>query len=124
MRPTLIEFLGSVLEAPISRLRNYAIGVAVCSAGAIGAVYYALAAAVLALEAPVGPVFARLIVAVAFAIIAVCAILIPRLSRSESITRRAQAEAKAMPKNDRMAMILEAAMMGFNASTARKTTQK
>ena len=124
MRPTLTEFLGSVLEAPISRLRNYAIGVAVCAAGAIGAVYYALAAAVLALEAPVGPVFARLIVAVAFAIIAVCAILIPRLSRSESITRRAQAEAKAMPKNDRMAMILEAAMMGFNASTARKTTQK
>jgi hypothetical protein len=29
-----------------------------------------------------------------------------------------------MPKNDRMAMILEAAMMGFNASTARKTTHK
>ena len=124
MRPTLIEFLGSVLEAPISKLRNYAIGVAVCAAGAIGALYYALAAAVLALEAPVGPVYARLIVAVAFAIIAVSAILIPRLSRSESITRRAKAEVKAMPKNDRIAMILEAAMMGFNASTARKTTQK
>jgi len=87
MRPTLTEFLGSVLDAPITKLRNYAIGVAVCAAGAIGAVYYALAAAVLALETPVGPVYARLIVAVAFAVIAFCAIMVPRLSRSESITR-------------------------------------
>jgi hypothetical protein len=123
MRPTLTEFLGSVLDAPISRLRNYAIGVAVCAAAAIGAVYYVLAAAVLALEPQVGAVYARLIVAAAFAIIALCAIAIPRLMRTESITHRAQAEAKAMPKNDRLAMIIEALLLGFSASAGRKAAK-
>lgn len=123
MRPTLTEFLASVLDAPISRLRNQAIGVAICAAGAIGALYYTLAAAVLALEPQVGGVYARLIVAVAFAVIALCAIAIPRWFRAESMTRRAQAEAKAMPKNDRMAMIIEAVLLGFNASATRKAAK-
>jgi len=123
MRPTLTEFLGSVLDAPISRLRNYAIGIAVCTAGTIGAAYYVLAAAVLALEPQVGAVYARLIVAAAFAIIALCALAIPRLARAESLTKRAQAETKAMPKNDRLAMIIEAVLLGFSASAARKTAK-
>ena len=50
MRPTLIDFVGSALDAPISRLRNWAIGMAICAAGAIGAVYYALAAAACSLS--------------------------------------------------------------------------
>jgi hypothetical protein len=126
MRPTVTDFVGSALEAPISRLRNWAIGVAICAAGAIGAVYYALAAAVLALEPLVGAVYARLIVAAIFAVIAVVAILLPRLiaSRSESVTERAHAQAKAMPKNERLAMIIEAVLLGFNASASRKTAGK
>jgi hypothetical protein len=126
MRPTLIDFLASVLDAPISRLRNWAIGVAFCVAGAIGAVYYALAAAVLALEPQVGAVYARLIVAAAFAVIALLAILLPRMIalRSESVAERAHAQAKAMPKNERLAMIIEAVLLGFNASASRKTAGK
>jgi hypothetical protein len=124
MRPTLTEFLGSVLDAPISRLRNWVIGLAICAAGAIGAVYYALAAAMLALEPEVGAIYARLIVAGAFVVIALCAILIPRFSRIDSMSRRAQAEAKAMPKNDRLAMIIEAVLLGFSASTTRKAAGK
>ena len=126
MRPTLIDFVGSVLDAPISRLRNWAIGVAICAAGAIGTVYYALAAAVLALEPQVGSVYARLIVAAAFAVIALLAITIPRLmaTRSESIAESAHTKAKAMPKNERLAMIIEAVLLGFSASTSRKTANK
>ena len=39
------------------------------------------------------------------------------------MTQRAQAEAKAMPKNDRMAMIIEAVLLGFNASANRKAAK-
>jgi hypothetical protein len=124
MRPTLTEFLGSALDAPISRLRRQAIAVAVCTAGGIGAVYYASAAALLALEPQVGGIYARLIVAAGFALIALCAIVIPRLFRSESMTERAHAQAKAMPKNERMAMIIEAVLLGFNASSTRKPASK
>jgi len=126
MRRTLTDFMGSVLDAPISRLRNWAIGVAICAAAAIGAIYYAAAAALLALEPRVGGVYAHLILAAVFVVIALLAIAIPRLiaSRSESIAERAHAEAKAMPKNDRLAMIIEALVVGFNASTSRKTAGK
>ena len=51
MRRTLTDYLGSVLDAPISRLRRQAISIAICVAGAIGAIFYAAAAATLALEA-------------------------------------------------------------------------
>jgi hypothetical protein len=120
MRRTLTDYLGSVLDAPISRLRTQAISIALCVAGAIGAIYYAASAAMLALEMQVGPVYARLIVAGAFALLAIGAILVPRLSRPETITRT---EARAMPKNERLAMILEAALMGFNASAGKKTAK-
>jgi hypothetical protein len=126
MRPTLTDFLASVLDAPISRLRRQAISVAVCTAGGIGAAYYGAAAALLALEPQAGAVYARLIIAAAFVVIALLAIAIPRMlaSRSESVTDRAHARAKAMPKNERMAMIIEAILLGFNASNTRKAANK
>ena len=124
MRRTLTDYLGSVLDAPISKLRRQAISIAICVAGAIGAIFYAAAAATLALEAQVGAVYGRLIIAGAFALLAVGAIVVPRLlSRPESMTQRAQTEAKAMPQNDRIAMIIEAVLMGFNASANRKAAK-
>lgn len=124
MRRTLTDYFSSVLDAPISRLRRQAIAITLCVAGAIGAIFYAAAAASLALEAQVGAVYGRLIIAGAFALLAVGAIMVPRLlSRPESITHRAQAEAKAMPKNARLAMIIEAVLLGFSASAHRKTAK-
>jgi len=126
MRRTLTDFLGSVLDAPISRLRNWVIGVAICAAGAIGAIYYAAAAAWLALEPRVGAIYAHLILAAIFVVIALLGIAIPRMmaARGESVTERAHAQAKAMPKNERLAMIIEALLLGFSASTSRKTAGK
>ena len=63
MRRTLTDYLGSVLDAPISRLRRQAISIAICVAGAIGAIFYAASAATLALEPQVGAVYGRLIIA-------------------------------------------------------------
>ena len=124
MRRTLTDYLGSVLDAPISRLRRQAISIAICVAASIGAIFYAAAAATLALEAQFGAVYGRLIIAGAFALLAIGAIVVPRLlARPESLVHRAQSEAKAMPKNDRMAMIIEAVLMGFNASANRKTAK-
>jgi hypothetical protein len=126
MRRTLTDFLGSVLDAPISRLRNWAIGVAICAAGVIGAIYYSAAAALLVLEPRMGAIYAHLILAAAFAVLALLAIIIPRMiaSRSDTMAERAHAQAKAMPKNERLAMIIEALLLGFNASTSRKTASK
>jgi hypothetical protein len=125
MRRTLTDYLGSVLDAPISNLRRQAIAIAICIAGAIGAIFYAASAATLALEAEVGAVYGRLIVAGAFALLAIGAIAIPRLfaAPSESITQRAHTEAKAMPKNERLAMIIEAVLLGFSASAHRKAAK-
>ena len=125
MRRTLTDYLGSVLDAPISRLRRQAIALAICVAAAIGAIFYAASAGTLALEAQVGSVYARLIIAGAFALLAIGAVVIARLpaSRRESVTHRAQTEARAMPKNERLAMIIEAVLMGFNASAGKKTAK-
>jgi hypothetical protein len=125
MRKTLTDYLGSVLDAPISRLRRQAIAIGLCIAGAIGATFYAAAAASLALEAQVGAVYGRLIIAAAFALLAIGAIAVPRLlaARSESIAHRAQVEANAMQKKERLAMIIEAVLMGFNASAHRKAAK-
>ncbi len=77
MRSTLTDYLGSVLDAPISRLRRQAIAIAVCVAAAIGAIFYAAAAATLALEAQVGSVYAHLIIAGAFVLLGIGAISVP-----------------------------------------------
>jgi hypothetical protein len=124
-RQTLTDFMGSVLDAPMSRLRNWAIGLAICMAAVIGAIYFLAAAAFLALEPKVGAIPAHLILAAAFIVLAGLAIAIPRMiaAHSEGIAERAQAQAKAMPKNERLAMIIEALVLGFSASATRKTAK-
>ena len=70
MRLTLTEYVGSVLDAPIAKLRRQAIAIAVCAACAIGAIYYVASAAAIALASQVGAAYAHLIVAGAFVLLA------------------------------------------------------
>lgn len=121
MRLTLTDYVGSVLDAPISKLRRYAIAIAICAACAIGAIYYGASAAAIALEPQVGAAYAHLIVAGAFLLLAAIAIVAPRFARNESMIARAQAESKGMSRDMQLAMILEAMLLGFSASSGKRT---
>lgn len=117
---SLSDYIGSSLDGPISALRRQAIAIAVAAASAVGAVFYSLSAAMLALEPHVGDIYARLLIAVAFIIIALAAILLPRLFHTQSVVEKARAESDSLTRDQKISMIIEAVMMGFAASSRSK----
>lgn len=121
---SLSDHIGSRLDGPLSAMRRQAIALAVAAASAVGAVFYGLSAARLALEPLVGDIPARLLVALAFAAVAVAALLLPRLFHSESVIARAREEADALARDGKIAMIVEAMMMGFALSSRGKSRQE
>lgn len=121
---SLPDYIGSSLDGPISAVRRQTIAIAVAAAGAVGAVFFALSAALLALEPLVGEIYARLIIAVAFVLLSCGAILLPRLFHTQSVVERARLEADSLTRDQKIAMIIEAVMMGFSLSSRGKTSQK
>lgn len=119
---SLSDYIGSSLDGPVSAVRRQAVALAVAAASAVGAVFYGLSAAHLALEPVVGEIAAHLLVALAFAVIAVAAMLLPRLFHSESVVARARGE-EALTRDQKIAMIVEAVMMGFALSSRGKNHQ-
>jgi hypothetical protein len=117
---SLSDYIGSSLDGPLSAVRRQTIAVAVAAASAVGAVFYGLSAALLALEPLVGDISARLIVAAAFAAVAAAALLLPRLFHGEST----RGEAEALARDGKIAMIVEAMMMGFALSSRGKNRQE
>lgn len=115
----LRRYINNTLDAPIAMIRRRAIAIAVCVVGAVGALCYFAAAAVVALEAPVGPALARVIVGGAFLLIAIGAILVPSLFRKEGLVERAQEEAQSMTREEKIALIIEALLAGFSMSSRR-----
>ncbi len=117
----LNHFIDTALAGPISTVRRHAIGIVIAAASGIGALYYLLAAANLALEPVVGPVYSRAIIGASFALIAVGALMIPRMFRSsrQSIVERAQSETKAMTRDQKFALIVEAVIAGFSLTPSR-----
>lgn len=120
---SLPDYIGSSLDGPISAVRRQTIAIAVAAASAVGAVFYFLSAALLALEPLVGGIYARLLIAAAFIIIAAAAILLPRLFHTPSVVERARTEADSLTKDQKIAMIIEAVMMGFSLSSRGKSAQ-
>ena len=120
---SLPDYIGSSLDGPISAVRRQAITIAVAAASVVGAVFYILSAALLVLEPIVGDVYARLLVAAAFAIIAGCAVLLPRLFHTPSVVERARMEAGSLTRDQKIAMIIEAVMMGFSLSSRSKSAE-
>lgn len=121
----LHQFIDSALTGPISTIRRQAIGIVLAAAAGIGALYYFLAAANLALEPVVGPVYSRAIIGASFLLIAIVALSMPRMFRSKSIVEQAQAETNAMTRDEKFALIVEAVLAGFSlTSSQRAKTQK
>jgi hypothetical protein len=121
---SLPDYIGSSLDGPISAVRRQTIAIAVAAVGVIGAVMFLLWAVLLALEPTVGPIYARLLIALAFALIAVAAVLMPRYFHTESVVKRARAEADTLTRDQKIAMVIEAVMMGFALSSRGKSAQK
>lgn len=117
---SLSDYIGSSLDGPISAVRRQTIALAVAAASAIGAVYFALSAALMAIEPIVGAVLARLLIAAVFVLIACGAIFLPRMFSTPSVVERAREEADTLTRDQKIAMVIEAVMMGFAASSRGK----
>jgi hypothetical protein len=115
----LPEYIGASFDGPISAVRRQTVAIVIAVASAVGAIFYALSAATLALEPEVGTIYARLIVAGAFAVLGAVALLMPRLFRRRGIVERAKAEADAMTREQKVAMVIEALLLGFSMSSRR-----
>ncbi len=116
----LNQFIDSTLNGPISTVRRQAIGIVIAAAAGIGALFYFLAAANLALEPMVGPVASRAIIGGSFLLIAIIALLMPRMFRSKSMIERAQSETKDMTRDQKFALIAEAILAGFSLTASRQ----
>jgi hypothetical protein len=121
---SLSDYIGSSLDGPISAVRRQTIAIAVAAASAIGAVFFGLSAALLALEPLVGAVYARLLIAALFVAIGVGALFLPRLFHTPSVVERARADADSLTRDQKIAMVIEAVMMGFALSSRGKSAQK
>jgi hypothetical protein len=101
----------AVEHAASHLLRRAALALGAVAAGAI-ALYHATVAGLFTLELSYGFLHARLIVALAYAAAALICVLVSRSMRHRP------ASSAANPSEDQMAMLVEAAMLGY--SMARK----
>jgi hypothetical protein len=121
---SISDYIGSSLDGPISAVRRLTIAIAVAAGSAVGAVFFGLSAALLALEPLVGPIYARLLIAALFIFIGGAAVLLPRLFHTPSVVERARSEADSLTRDQKIAMVIEAVMMGFALSSRGKSAQK
>jgi hypothetical protein len=59
-----------------------------------------------------------------FIVIAAGAVLLPRLFHTPSVVERARSEAESLTRDQKIAMVIEAMMMGFALSSRGKRAQK
>ena len=118
----LPEIVSTTLSGVTARLRRDAIGYAVCAVCAVAAIIMATSASILALEPLVGVVYARLIVAGVFVAIAAATIAWLKFANAQpaaTATATAKSRSDAAPTStpqDKIAMIVEAAMLGYSMS--------
>ena len=116
----LPEIVSTTLSGVTARLRRDAIGYAVCAVCAVAATTMATSASILALEPLVGVVYARLIVAGAFVAIAAATIAWLKFANAQpaapAAAKNRSDTAQTSTPQDKIAMIVEAAMLGYSMS--------
>jgi hypothetical protein len=115
----LNRFIGTTLDGPISSVRRQAIGITICAAACVGAIFYFAQAAVIALDPLIGPVLAYLAVGGGFLIVAALGLAVPRMFNKDSVVERAQAQTETMSREQKFALIVEALLAGFSMSSKR-----
>ena len=120
---SLSDLVGASLEAPISAIRRYVVGYAIAAMAAIGTVIYGASALTRALEAALGPIEARAIMAVALLLICIAGVLAPRLMQPRRAGESVQARVDSMTREEKIAMVLEALRFGASMGSRKGSTQ-
>jgi len=102
-----------------SRLKRRALGAALLVLFALIAVYHFTIAGTLALDAEVGVLYARLIVAAIYTAAALTTLIVLWATRTKPLITDQTADALMSPRNAQIAMLIEAATLGY--ALARKT---
>lgn len=117
----LSDLVTEGLERPVAAVRRYAISLAVAIVAAIGALIYAASALLLAIEAVLGPIGARAAVAAVLLAVAIGGYFAPRLLPSSSgrTPKVVDAELEGLSRDQRIAMVFEALMLGFSMGSRK-----
>ena len=115
--------LSDVSEIAVSllfgRLLRRALGAALLVLFSLIAVYHFTIAGTLALDAEVGVLYARLIVAAIYTAAALIVLIVLWATRTKPAISGQTADALMSPRNAQVAMLVEAAMLGY--ALARKS---
>jgi len=115
--------LSDVSEIAVSllfgRLLRRALGAALLVLFALIAAYHFTIAGTLALDAEVGALYARLIVAAIYTAAALIVLIVLWATRTKPAISGQTADALMSPRNAQVAMLVEAAMLGY--ALARKS---
>ncbi len=124
---SISDLVGNALDGPVTAIRRQVVSIVIALAAGIGAVFYGASAAMLALELLLGPIFARIAIALILLAIAVASYFMPRLlGRSAAPVPpvdEAAAETTGMTRDQRIAMVFEALLLGFSMGS-RKPAEK
>ena len=118
---TLSSIVSDALRRPVAAIRRYAISLAIAIAAVIAAVVYAASALVIALEGAVGPIWARVALAVFLVAVAVAAYFAPRLFAREAPPSAPEGDIEALSRDQRIALVFEALMLGFSMGSKKST---
>lgn len=121
---SLPDFIGAKFDGPLSAVRRQTIALVIACAGSVGAIFYSLTAAHLALVPLIGEIGARLVTAGGCVAIAGFALILPRLLHMLGGTERARGETDALTREQKIAMIVEALLMGYAISTRQKSARE
>ena len=131
---SISDLLGNALDGPVTAIRRQVVSVVIAVAAGLGALFYGASAAMLALELLLGPILARVLIAVILLVIAVAGYFAPRLMRRSTAPVDAAAsidpaedattaETAGLTRDQRIAMVFEALLLGFSMGS-RKPAEK
>ncbi len=120
------DLVGNVLDGPITAIRRQIVSLAIAGAAAIAAVFYGASAAMMALEVALGPIWARLAIALILLAVAVAAYFVPRLigrgTSAEPPIESSEPDIASMTRDQRIAMVFEALLLGFSMGSRKAAT--
>lgn len=120
----LIEFASSALARATRGMRRRATGYLVAGILFSSAILYTAAAALIALEAAIGPVGARLVLAALCVAAGALIVILVRKPAAAGTPHRASAAhekgAAPEPRQLQLAMLVEALLLGFSASRQKR----
>lgn len=128
---SISDLLGNALDGPVTAIRRQVVSIVIAVAAGLGALFYGASAAMLALEILLGPILARAIIALILLAVAVGGYFAPRLmGRStapaapvDDTDDATAAETAGLTRDQRIAMVFEALLLGFSMGS-RKPAEK